>query len=148
MKRDECLQPLSRDHHEGLALARAIRWAVQGDRHAPRDPVALLRCAWDEVLDSHFREEEELLLPWMDAGKGDRLRRDHARLRELSRELLQGKANHGRLAAFSRELHEHIRWEERVLFPKLERDVPRSALDAIGRRLAAMEATRTREAQL
>ena len=51
MKRDERLQPLSRDHHEGLVLARALRWAVEGDPRAPRDPVALLRGAWTEVLD-------------------------------------------------------------------------------------------------
>lgn len=148
MKRDERLQPLSRDHHEGLVLARALRWAVEGDPRAPRDPVALLRGAWTEVLDSHFREEEELLLPWLESGEAERLRREHARLRDLCHQLLGGGAGDGGLAVFASELHDHIRWEERVLFPRLEREAPPGVLDAAGERLAAVEATRLRVQEL
>ena len=53
-----------------------------------------------------------------------------------------------RLTAFSTALHVHVRWEERVLFPRLERDTPRGVLDAVGRRLEAVEATRSRERDL
>ena len=49
------------------------------------------------------------------------------------------------LAAFSTALHVHIRWAERVLFPRLEREAPPGVLDAVGRRLEAVEATRPRE---
>ena len=145
MKRDERLQPLSRDHHEALVLARALRWAVADDPRAPRDAVALLRGAWTEVLDSHFREEEELLLPLMETGEAERFRREHAELRGLCAELLDGRVDDEHLAAFSTALHVHIRWAERVLFPRLEREAPPGVLDAVGRRLEAVEATRPRE---
>lgn len=148
MKRDERLQPLSRDHHEALVLARALRWAVEDDSRAPRDPVALLRGAWGEMLDSHFRAEEELLLPLMETGEAERFRRELAKLRGLCVDLLEGEVDDERLAAFSTALHVHVRWEERLLFPRLERDSPRGVLDAVGRRLEAVEATRPRERDL
>ena len=144
MKRDERLQPLSRDYHEALVLARALRWVVEDDPRAPRDPVALLRWAWTEVLDSHFREEEELLPPLMETGEAERLCREHAKLRGLCADLLDGMVDDERLGAFSTALHVHIRWEERVLFPRIERDAPPGVLDTVGRRLEAVEATRPR----
>ena len=146
MKRDESLQPLSRDHHEALVLARALRWAVEDDPRAPPDPLALLRGVWTEVLDSHLREEEELLPPLMEPDEVSRLHREHAELRKLCDDLLGGRVDDERLAALSTALHVHIRWEERVLFPRIERDAPRALLDAVGRRLEAVAATRPREA--
>ncbi len=145
MKRDENLQPLSRDHHEALTLARALRWAVEDDPRAPRDPLALLRGTWTEVLESHFREEEELLLPLLEPAEAERLQREHAELRGLCGVLLADRGDDERLAAFATALETHIRWEERVLFPRLEKDAPPGVLAAVGRRLEAVEATRPRE---
>jgi len=136
MKRDPRLEPLSRDHHHALVLARALRWAARGHARAPRDPLALLRRAWTEVLEIHFREEEEWLAPLMEAGEAERLASDHAELRRLCADLLEGRRDERCLVAFSSLLHAHIRWEERVLFPRLESDAPSGALDEVGRRLA------------
>ena len=145
MKRDARLQPLSRDHHEALVLARALRWAAEDDPRAPRDPLALLRGAWGETIESHFDEEEQLLPPLMRADDAVRFRREHAALRALSAELLGGAAGAARLTAFASQLHDHIKWEEAELFPHIEADAPAEVLDAIGRRLEVVEAERLRE---
>jgi len=146
MKRDARIQPLSRDHHEALVLARALRWSTEGHPRAPADPRALLRRAWSDVLASHFHEEEELLVPLVDAAHAERLVRDHGELRDRCTELLQGRGDAAALRAFAAELHDHVRWEERVLFPALEEGATSEQLDALGERLHALEATRSRSA--
>lgn len=130
MKRDPRLQRLSSDHHAALVLARALsRRAEEGTLDAAL--VADLRGRFDRELDPHFRVEEEVLLPPLralgDAELVARIESDHATLRAHLLAAEQG--DHGRLADFARLLVEHVRFEERTLFPRCEAAIP-AALDA------------------
>lgn len=128
MKRDARLHGLTSDHHQGLVLARRIS---QGKLDA-----ASVRERFDADLDPHFLAEEELMLPALEAaGEAELVARtwhDHAALRAHLAAAERGEP--GRLAAFAALLDEHIRFEERELFPAAEARLPESALERIHER--------------
>jgi phytoene dehydrogenase-like protein len=128
MKRDPRLHGLTSDHHQGLVLARRIaRGSVD---------VAAARQRFDTELEPHFLAEEELLLPAL-AAAGEpelvaRTEQDHATMRAHLAAAERGEPE--RLAAFAALLEEHIRFEERELFPAAESRVSGSVLDRIEER--------------
>lgn len=135
MKRSPQLEPLSDDHHNALVLARRCRHAAESA--ASEASVAEL---WHELrrrfaaeLEPHFAVEERLLLPALtDAGESalaERTRGEHARLRALVASAPAAE----RAAAFGKLLHDHVRFEERTLFPRAEAVLPAPLLEAVGR---------------
>ena len=120
MKRSQLLIQLSREHHAALVLAKRAR-AVQAD-------VILqfmhdFEKRWNKELAPHFAEEERMLLPLLvaagEAGLADRLRSDHLQLQTLSRRLLEGETTAAE--PFGKLLADHVRFEERQLFPRYEK---------------------------
>ncbi len=117
MKRHAALVGLSQDHHHGLALARRC---------------LALEVSWQEVagifaeeLEPHFSIEERLLFPALGADPiVERALADHAELRR--RVGVQGS-----LADFGRQLHDHIRFEERELFERAQEVMTGEQLDAL-----------------
>ena len=106
MKRAFALEPFSRDHNDGLHLARALK------EERPEAP-ALAREAWERELADHFAEEERLLGPL--AGRdSERMHEEHGLIAQLIGELPSS------CLALGQALEDHIRWEERVLFPAIE----------------------------
>ncbi len=135
MRRDLRLQPLSKDHHHALVLARRATAAAS----APPDVQA---ATWREVvrrfeseLAPHFRIEERHLLPALErAGCGAlvaRTRAEHAKLRHIVSD--DGPGLGQRLARFGALLHDHVRFEERELFEVAQQHLHASALDAVAR---------------
>ena len=135
MKRHPGLEPLSDDHHRALVLARSARRA--GETARDRDALATL---WEQVrqrfaldLEPHFRAEETVLFPALAAAGEralvERALEDHAELRRLVRAAADAEG----ARAFGRRLHDHVRFEERELFPHAERVLPDLVLDATGR---------------
>ena len=119
MKRHTLLVPLSQDHHHSLALCVRIL----------RDPAADHRAdilAHQADLLAHFAAEEALLAPWwakLDAAAmQQRFQQDHANLRALLADPAFGNEDWQR--RFAETLREHARFEERELFPALERLLP------------------------
>ena len=134
MRRDSALVPLSHDHHHGLVAARRARRAVTGEQSAAA--AGELAGYVEDAGAAHFREEEELLLPLLacfhDAAPlPARIVTGHAALRAAAARLRLGLAAEGELAEAGRMLEEHIRLEERELFPLIERVVPAEALAAL-----------------
>ena len=135
MKRHPQLQPLSDDHHAALVLAREVRRAGEG-----ADRASLAR-VWKEAqerfareLEPHFRVEEALLFPPLEAAGeaalAGRACRDHAQLRELIAGAAAGAAE---AVGFGALLHGHVRFEERELFPRAEQVLSAAVLEAVGR---------------
>ena len=123
MKRSPFLQPLSREHHAALVLARACERA---GRSGNADDVAAT-CAralreYAAQIEAHFDLEEQRLLPLLQGDAGQALVRrtlaDHRALRALLDGLRQNDA--AALARFGETLAAHVRFEERELFPAIE----------------------------
>jgi len=123
MKRSPILQPLSREHHAALALAKACeRAAHSGDEVHVSQTCQRAILAFQNELEPHFQFEEVSLLPLLRSTAsrplGERTLADHQQLRGLRDALQQNDA--GTLDRFGKCLTAHVRFEERELFPVLE----------------------------
>lgn len=134
MKRNPILQPLSREHHGALTLAKACeRAALSGD--AVRVELACQRAirAYTDELEAHFQLEEQTLLPLLtDAEFQPLVQRTLAEHRQL-RALQAGLqfADSVALAEFGRLMVAHVRFEERELFAALEAFLPHPPTDLL-----------------
>ena len=142
MKRDPSLQDLSRDHHKALFVAQQLRRADGGGAGAARDRFLDF---WREHGRLHFRIEEEVLLPAFAAkgGAGDaavaEVLRDHAEIRLVALQLEAGPPDAGLCRALGERLEQHVRLEERRLFPAIERSMDEAELEALGAALQEAE---------
>ncbi len=135
MKRDRRLRGLSSEHHQALVIARTLtERAAEGrlDEAAAR----WLADRFARELEPHFRVEEEVLLTALRAA-GEleleaRTRADHAFLRAGAAAAAAGSTEH--LLAFAERLFEHVRFEERELFPRSEAVLDDAVLDEVARR--------------
>lgn len=122
MKRHPALRDLSDDHHTALVLARRLRRFAATDPQALRSLAAEVVRIFEQELEPHFQIEERWLLPALDAVApagplAERTREDHRRLRAL----VAGPWTADTPERCGALLAEHVRFEERQLFPHAER---------------------------
>jgi iron-sulfur cluster repair protein YtfE (RIC family) len=131
MKRHPALVPLSHDHHHGLVQARRLRTAAE-TADPPAVARAFLRFFAEETV-AHFRDEEELLFPLLAESEEAREplvrallehQRIHALVGRLSGQVEAGAPETELMSELGEVLEAHIRFEERQLFPLVERLVP------------------------
>jgi hemerythrin-like domain-containing protein len=150
MKRHPSLRQFSDDHHQGLVHARRLRKgaSVGGDNSA--DTARNFLEFWQSDTSLHFRKEEEVLLPVLARYGGDfgerpilQMLTQHALIRglamQLSDEFEQDKIREDTLRNLGKQLEEHIRLEERHVFPLIEQTLPEHALQEVTSRLEAFE---------
>ena len=144
-KRHPALIPLSHDHHHGLALALRCRKHALGQLN-PGDPAAVGACAaeaarfFSENLTAHFEAEETVLFPLMAAHEECRelVARLESQHREFRGMVAAGGGRGGPrkfLFDFGDLLEQHIRSEERQLFPAFESLVPEVEAERAGREI-------------
>lgn len=120
-KRAEALQPLSRDHLRALLTAKALSEAGDVDEARAR-----FLEFWRQDGAHHFRIEEEVLLPhWalhvdVDREAVRRMLEEHLEIRSHALRLAAGDGSLQELHRLGRLLHDHVRFEERQLFPAIE----------------------------
>lgn len=143
MKRHEGLKSLSQDHHRALVEAKRLRTA--GEAAGAEAAARRLLDHWAE-MEGHFREEEQYLLPVLGRYAGSdcpeiaETLRQHVAIRgavDAVRERLDGG-----LVPPAADLHhlgdllrDHVRYEERVLFPEIEQVLPSEQLWRVQRQL-------------
>ena len=150
MKRAPELRDLSDHHHRGLVQARRLRRAATGDEaNMPEETAEAFLEFWQEGTTTHFREEEEVLLPVLARYREDLLGREpvvemllqHARIRGLvmglSDEVKGGSVRLETLGSIGELLETHIRLEEREVFSTIEETLPEEALREVADRLEA-----------
>jgi iron-sulfur cluster repair protein YtfE (RIC family) len=164
-RRHPSLVPLSREHHDALALAfRLHHPSPPGPATAVTPPSTPLSRAHELAaffasdLEPHFRAEEDALFPAVAAHvvAGDAidvlvraLRDDHDRLRALRDEVVRLAAGApaagdgppqlaASLTAFADLLEGHVRREERELFAAFPDVVPEPEATRVGEAMAAM----------
>lgn len=133
LKRNINIQPLSRDHHFGLLFCWKIRIAL---RHqiAPERMIRYLDYFWKGHLKRHFKEEEELLFNKVAHAICEQGKDEHIQLEQLITWLLTDQVGNipEELERLINLLNAHIRFEERILFPFLERHLSEKELSEIG----------------
>lgn len=134
MKRDDRLRYLSDDHHQALVLARHAERAGAGlGSRSPQEVWAEVVERFDGELTPHFEIEERILLPALEqlaeSELVGRTRAEHSLLRNLVRN--DDRPTEARLAEFGALLREHVRFEERTLFPVAQEKLAEDSLDAV-----------------
>lgn len=149
MKRHPSLRPLSRDHHEALMQVQALRLAVEGGPDERRAARTAFQDLWDGWFRDHLGLEERLLPPLIpDAGDLDRMRREHEEIRSLAdafvREPAEADPARALMLRLAGTLHDHVRWEERRLFPAIEGAAGEGDLRTLGAETGRAETKRPR----
>ena len=137
MFRHESLRPLSRQHHNGLALCvMAARGMAQRGERAAAAWCGRAVERFDVELVNHFAAEESVLFPSIRQALGevplvDELIAEHREMERLAEEL-RHKPDRAMLEEFLELLQTHIRREEKELFEMAQARMPAEALEAIG----------------
>jgi hemerythrin-like domain-containing protein len=131
IRRSVELQPLSREHHDGLLFIWKLR---QGLNY--KIPTVVLRdyvsWYWKHHIKPHFFQEEKILLPYIEPAHplAERLKTDHENIRDA---ILQIDREHDSYDLFwlCNLLESHIRFEEREFFAYLEQQLSAEQLSEI-----------------
>jgi hemerythrin-like domain-containing protein len=134
MRRDPSLIPLSRQHHNALALCVLLRRSLAADSSAE----SLARAAqkivdrYEIELSNHFEIEEQVLFPLC----ADRLLVAQliAEHRAIERLVAQARSapSPALIEEFCEMLSAHVRREESQLFEEAQRSLARDVLDRAG----------------
>lgn len=125
LKRHPALAPLSRKHHNGLMLVLKTRKGIKHRIDMDRISRYIQYC-FDKDLRLHFDKEENGIFTWLPENHPLRLRAfsEHASIREVVSRLNNNPHPLPLILRFSGELQDHIRFEERILFPYLQSQFP------------------------
>jgi hemerythrin-like domain-containing protein len=139
LRRSEFLQNLSREHHRGLFVALQLS---RGTRASIGDAREAFLQFWHSEGRQHFRVEEEVLLPAYarqrppDEPAVVRVLTEHVDLRRRAAELEASESPPlTDVQELGERLAQHIRHEERVLFPAIEAALPDAELSELARAL-------------
>lgn len=140
MRRHDSLIPLTHDHHHALSEVRRMKLASKKSSEQERVDAAqrFLGFFHDETI-RHFRQEEDDVFPLV--AESDELKHVVARVlaehlsiqdqvKALTSEVAEGRAGAETLARLATDIESHVRFEEKVVFPEIER-VAGHALGAI-----------------
>lgn len=140
MKRSKELESLSWEHHDGLVDSFRIKQGVK--KEVPCETLSnYIRTIWEQNLQHHFEQEEQVLIPLLSkAGDSGELLpkfwQDHQELARMAESLQTDPATcYQRVAAFAERLEQHIRFEERELFPWIETELDAETLASAGSEL-------------
>ena len=144
MKRAKQLQPLSRQHHLGLHVGRHGKECADNPKDIAEHWQALSSYMSD--MQQHFELEDDLIVDGLQpyyatqpevASVLDELAVQHRILRQLTADIAASLETQASLPTITqvRELasllYDHVRFEERELFPITEKHLTETELDAI-----------------
>ncbi|MFN0157933.1 MAG: hemerythrin domain-containing protein [Bacteroidota bacterium] len=148
-KRHASLVPLSHDHHHGLALALRLRQGTNallndGWTHDRREQAKRVLDFYHTELRPHFAAEEEVVFPMMkehmpgSQGKIETLVDQHRQIEDIIARIriAQDDALNETLVSLGVLLEQHIRIEERELFPLYESGISEELADETGQRVS------------
>jgi hemerythrin-like domain-containing protein len=147
MKRHEALIPLSHDHHQALRLAQALLKKSAPTKRGMQSPEEKLQDAkrtYELELIDHFKHEEEIVFA---LAKGrdeamDAMIRDivnqHNKIKEAVLSLEQGDLIEN-LDKLGQMLIDHVRQEEREVFPKVEEVLTKEELENLVGKIAPVK---------
>jgi hemerythrin-like domain-containing protein len=131
IKRSKELAPLSREHHEGLLFGWKIKQGLKnGTDH--KLIAQYIQWFWDAELSGHFKKEEQVLAIYLpgDNELVERMFAEHESIEALIH--VNGMiADEDIFLQLADAIQEHIRFEERVLFPYAEEVMAPAEMEAI-----------------
>jgi hemerythrin-like domain-containing protein len=131
IKRSKQLTPLSKDHHDGLLFAFKIKQGLKNGSDI-KLIAEYVQWFWKNHLEEHFREEEQILAPHLPA-ENELLKQmfDEHESIEAMIHINENIPDSTLLQNLAQAIDDHIRFEERVLFPYAEKIIPENELNLI-----------------
>ena len=136
IRRSRQLTPLSKDHHDGLLFAWKIRQGLKNGADI-KLIAEYVQWFWKKHLQEHFREEEQILAPHLPADNEllKRMIDEHQEI-EAMIHINESIPDETLLGNLAKAIDDHIRFEERELFPYAEKVIPEKELNLIFEQLA------------
>lgn len=137
MKRHDALIQLSHEHHHGLVWARKFYDLPESATESEQQELlAEFFPVWREEINPHFHKEEEILLPLFDVDADPDVQCIHDMLQQhihIRRDvlLLELEPSLEVIHRLGKALKEHIRLEEREVFPLVEEKASTETLNTI-----------------
>lgn len=131
IKRSEYIIALSRDHHAGLQFGWKIKEGLR--KSIPLHKILdYINFFWEQHLKEHFKEEETLLFDHIGDELTQQGKSEHLMIGQRIDHLNQHSDEPAEYLALADFLTQHIRFEERTLFPHLEATLPEATLKQAG----------------
>jgi hemerythrin-like domain-containing protein len=140
IKRNKHILQLSKDHHFTLLFCWKIRQGIKMQID-PERIKKYVQYFWQQHMQTHFREEEEILFKPVKDDKVQKALNDHEAINNQVTKALQvpNDISYEALSMLANTVDAHIRYEERELFPHLETVLTESQLASIGEQLNKQE---------
>ena len=131
IKRSKQLTPLSKDHHDGLLFAWKIKQGLKNGADI-KLVAEYVQWFWNNHLQEHFTEEEQILAPHLPPGNEllQQMLDEHQEI-EAMIHINENIPDESLLAKLAQSIDDHIRFEERQLFPYAEKIIPEKELNLI-----------------
>lgn len=138
IKRSKNLVLLSHEHHHGLVFCTRLKKAHQTDAKTLQ---LFVDDFWTNDLAPHFVNEEKWFLPEMENNEiKEQFIAEHQQIKTLVNCIKSSTKGLVELAVeLSQVLNNHIRFEERIMFPYLEKTISANKLVEIGNALSEIE---------
>ena len=136
MERSKYLETLSFEHHDGLVIALRIKKDLKNEVK-PAHLFAYVIDVYENGLQHHFHQEEVCFNKVMQNIAAaeklmNRMETEHMQFAELVKEIQAPGSNVlEQIRIFGELLNDHIRFEERELFPVIEQSLSSEQLEAI-----------------
>lgn len=145
MKRHSGLVALSRDHHTGLLFCWKIRQGI-AKQIAHERMLSYVRYFWRQHLKVHFEEEERLLFAPFRDELVEQAIKEHGEIRQMIEAVdAVAAVERDQLSALADAVDNHIRFEERVLFPHLEKAISEEKLQSLATMFEQLHADRDKD---
>ncbi|OOR89645.1 hypothetical protein B0181_06215 [Moraxella caviae] len=136
MKRHPCLQPLSREHHLGLVLSRRAASLADDDAAGIAEHWQALTDYLTTQIPAHFATEKEciadVIFAKLPSDEAVRLANEMLKQHNEIEALLQISApTAADVRKLAQALHDHIRFEEREVFPVAQAVLDNNELQAL-----------------
>lgn len=129
IKRHKALKPLSRVHHQGLLLSWKIRTGLKKGISIERIK-NYCDFFFKEELIHHFNIEELRIFTLLESDD-ELIKKALVDHRKLKRLFLQKLPEMKTIVSIEKELEKHIRFEERILFNKIQEEASKKQLQRI-----------------
>lgn len=133
------IQPLSRQHHDELMSCLMIKKGV-----SKKADIAVLtdftNTFWNQDLKNHIEAEETILIPFLVKHKFENryinmVKTDHAIIKSIHERLNKFDHRHKVFEIFANLVEQHIRFEERFIFGKVEELLTAKEMEELGLKL-------------
>lgn len=134
--RSATLQPLTTEHRDGLLFIWKLRQGLANN--TTNDKMrAFVGSYWQNHIKPHFFQEEKILAPYLDPANplAVKLKNDHNNIREMVL-TIDREADRFDFFWLCNLLESHIRFEERELYPFIEKNLSPEQLKEIEKQLA------------